>query len=143
MANRIFVYDTVEGKITFNIDNDQDCEEILRKGARELSLEEIKKYGMEGYENWVSPLNTKVNEDGSVTFTPPSKEEFEKPYIDMFNIKRNNLLSSTDYLILPDYPISEDKLEKVKKYRQYLRDMTEMEGYPWINKETPWPKINW
>ena len=143
MANRVFIYDTLEGKIALNIDNEYDCNEILKKGARELTKEEIKKYGMEGYENLVSLVNTKVNEDGTITFIPPSKEEFEEPYIVAFNMKRLDLLNATDYLIMPDYPIDENKKEKVKAYRQYLRDMTKLPDYPFINKPIPWPKKDW
>lgn len=44
--------------------------------------------------------------------------------------KRNLLLAETDYLLMSDYPISEEYLEKVKEYRQQLRDITEQEGFP-------------
>lgn len=43
---------------------------------------------------------------------------------------RDSLLEKTDYLLMPDYPISEEYLEKVKEYRQQLRDITEQEGFP-------------
>ena len=44
--------------------------------------------------------------------------------------KRNSLLAETDYLLMPDYPISEENLKKVKEYRQELRDITEQENFP-------------
>lgn len=44
--------------------------------------------------------------------------------------KRNSLLSETDYLMMPDYPISEEYRDKIKLYRQQLRDITEQEGFP-------------
>lgn len=36
--------------------------------------------------------------------------------------KRNELLKETDFYLLPDVEVSEDKLNKVKIYRQELRD---------------------
>lgn len=35
---------------------------------------------------------------------------------------RNNYLSLTDKYVLPDYPITLEKLYTIKLYRQYLRD---------------------
>jgi hypothetical protein len=36
--------------------------------------------------------------------------------------RRNELLQATDFYLLPDVGVSEDKLNKVKIYRQELRD---------------------
>lgn len=44
--------------------------------------------------------------------------------------KRNLLLAETDYLLMPDYPISKEYLEKVKEYRQQLRDITKQDEFP-------------
>lgn len=49
---------------------------------------------------------------------------------------RDELLNLSDYTQIPDYPISDDKREEWKTYRQALRDMTE--GY--VPVESPqWP----
>lgn len=37
--------------------------------------------------------------------------------------KRNILISDTDKYLLPDYPISEEKLAEMKEYRNSLRDL--------------------
>ena len=37
--------------------------------------------------------------------------------------KRDQLLAQTDYLLLPDYPMSKDNMPAVLKYRQDLRDV--------------------
>lgn len=37
--------------------------------------------------------------------------------------QRNELLKETDYLIMPDYPITKEKQEEIKAYRQSLRDL--------------------
>lgn len=55
--------------------------------------------------------------------------------------ERDNRMIATDFAVLPDYPIDSDLLEKVKAYRQYLRDLPSLEGAPWDGggPETPWP----
>lgn len=44
--------------------------------------------------------------------------------------KRDQLLSDTDYLLMPDYPLEAAELEAVKTYRQALRDVPEQAGFP-------------
>jgi len=51
--------------------------------------------------------------------------------------KRDRLLAATDYLVTPDYPISDDRLAKVKVYRQALRDIPEQAGFP---RTIAWPE---
>ena len=50
--------------------------------------------------------------------------------------KRDRLIATTDYLVTPDYPISDDRLAKVKTYRQALRDIPEQAGFP---RTITWP----
>ena len=50
--------------------------------------------------------------------------------------KRDRLIAATDYLVTPDYPISDDRLAKVKTYRQALRDIPEQSGFP---RSITWP----
>ena len=42
----------------------------------------------------------------------------------------DELLAETDYLLMPDYPISEEALAALKTYRQALRDVPEQTGFP-------------
>lgn len=62
---------------------------------------------------------------------------------DLVREVRNNLLYLTDYLMLPDAPISESEKEEVIAYRQDLRDLTDQSGFPWSgavdSPEVPWP----
>lgn len=44
--------------------------------------------------------------------------------------KRQQLLTDTDYLMMPDYPLPDDKRAAVTAYRQALRDITKQPGYP-------------
>lgn len=52
--------------------------------------------------------------------------------------KRDQLLAETDYLVIPDYPITAEKLALVKTCRQLLRDITEQAGFP---TEIDWPQM--
>ncbi len=55
-------------------------------------------------------------------------EEILKEREELFKLsmkfKRNILLNETDKYLLPDYPITPEKLEIVKEYRQKLREIT-------------------
>ena len=51
--------------------------------------------------------------------------------------KRDRLIAVTDYLVTPDYPISDDRLAKIKTYRQALRDVPEQAGFP---RTITWPE---
>ena len=77
----------------------------------------------------------------------PSKEVFDARLVEYINnipwdklrTERNNLISETDYLILPDYTISsEEKKQEWLNYRQTLRDLpsntTDPENPVWPTK---------
>ena len=50
--------------------------------------------------------------------------------------ERDILLAGTDYLMMPDYPMSELARENLKVYRQALRDITEQPDFP---NSVVWP----
>ena len=52
--------------------------------------------------------------------------------------KRDRLIADTDYLLMNDYPISEEDLAVVKAYRTALRDVPQQEGFPY---EVVWPEV--
>ena len=52
--------------------------------------------------------------------------------------KRDSMISDTDYLLMNDYPISEEDLAVVKAYRTALRDVPQQEGFPY---EVVWPEV--
>lgn len=59
-------------------------------------------------------------------------------------VKRDRRIAETDYLVVPDYPISQDKLEEIKVYRQALRDLPQQPGFPWNGPDDPacpWPYL--
>lgn len=51
---------------------------------------------------------------------------------------RNAKISETDYLMTPDYPISAENIEELKVYRQALRDVPELTGFP---DDVIWPTV--
>ena len=51
--------------------------------------------------------------------------------------KRNTLLKESDLYMVDDYPISKEKKEEMKAYRQSLRDITKQKSFP---DDIVWPK---
>lgn len=70
---------------------------------------------------------------------PPTEEEL----FQMLRTERDRRLAATDFLLMPDYPISGDQRAVVQAYRQALRDLPSQEGAPWDGggKGTPWPEL--
>lgn len=61
-------------------------------------------------------------------------EEIPAPTTDELAVQkraeRDNLLTQTDKYMLPDFPITDEKREQYKAYRQYLRDLPASWGFP-------------
>ncbi len=57
--------------------------------------------------------------------------------------ERDRRIAATDYLIMQDYPLTEDSRAAVQAYRQALRDLPVLEGAPWDGggEATPWPAM--
>lgn len=55
--------------------------------------------------------------------------------------ERDRRLAETDYLLMADYPLSENQRTVLQVYRQALRDLPSQEGAPWDGggESTPWP----
>ena len=49
---------------------------------------------------------------------------------DAARARRDDLITATDYLLMPDYPISAGQLAEVRAYRQALRDVPLQAGFP-------------
>ena len=60
---------------------------------------------------------------------------------DRLRAERDARIAATDYLLTPDYPITQEKREAVSAYRTALRDLPAREGAPWDGggPATPWP----
>lgn len=60
--------------------------------------------------------------------TPPEPTPEEKSA--WARAQRDSLIAATDYLMMPDYPISEADRAAVAAYRQALRDVPNQPGFP-------------
>ena len=85
--------------------------------------------------DYISGNFTEINE------CPDWKIQLEKEVISLdVRLERNKLLSDTDHLIQSDYPISDEKKQEIKVYRQALRDIPQQDGFPdnivWPDKPT-------
>ena len=98
-------------------------------------------YDLGWQDNTVAITETEVSDLTGWTYLKgyaPKKTEEQKlnELATEIRSKRNSLLAETDYLLMPDYPISKEYLEKVKEYRQELRDITKQDEFP---KEVTFP----
>ncbi|MFT4301694.1 MAG: hypothetical protein QM579_08070 [Desulfovibrio sp.] len=64
--------------LVVNVDSETDRDNLLSAGYSLLTSEQIAEAGMVGYEHLVSPVNTVVNADGSIAFTPPAPDPIEQ-----------------------------------------------------------------
>ena len=78
----------------------------------------------------------KLYDDGKVH--PQFDEEQENSLLlHELRERRNQLLAETDKYMTLDYPISDEKRNKIKEYRQALRDIPTQSGFP---KNVIWPE---
>lgn len=56
---------------------------------------------------------------------------------------RNRFIADTDYYLLPDVwsTLTAEQQNELLIYRQALRDITSLEGFPWPDDLVPWPTI--
>ena len=55
---------------------------------------------------------------------------------DAARTRRDAMITATDYLLMPDYPIRAEQLAEVRAYRQALRDVPLQAGFP---QDIDWP----
>lgn len=131
--------DYVPKWICVNAGNDLEVQNFLAMDGRELSAEDVERiFGNKACQ--ASPLTTVVSDDGTeiISFTPlPERKKIDDELAAEIRAARDVLLTETDHLVMPDYPISEEDLSLVKAYRQALRDITEQEGFP---RSVEWPE---
>lgn len=103
-------------------------------------------YDLGWQDNTVAISDTEVSDLNGWTYLKgyaPKKSEEQKlnELATTIRSKRNSQLAETDYLLMPDYPISKEYLEKIKEYRQQLRDLTKQENFPENVAFPDFPKI--
>ena len=92
--------------------------------------------GQEDYEKYVCPYVQMWEEiDHNVT-TAEQYSDTPEEKASVIRQKRDTLLSATDYLMMPDYPMSDADQDALKVYRQALRDVPEQPDFP---NSVVWP----
>ena len=86
--------------------------------------------------DWCNKNKAVMVDQGDYYEAVPVPEPTVQELASMVRSQRDTKLSATDYLVVPDYPISPEDLEAVKVYRQALRDIPEQSGFP---KNVQWP----
>ena len=119
-----------------------------------MSVDELSEWGVFTVEDESAPACNERNESIEITapalvsgkwvrkwiVTTVSEEEIENRYLieaDQIRIGRNKLLKDSDHTQLNDYQGSSSNVEKMKRYRQALRDLPSQLGFPW---DVIWPK---
>lgn len=68
----------------------------------------------------------------------PEDEMTDEELASRARMRRDSLISRTDFYVQPDYPSDPVGLEAVKAYRQALRDIPEQSGFP---RNVQWPSL--
>lgn len=72
-----------------------------------------------------------------VHMTDLEKAEFNKMQEKKVRMERNRTLYATDWVLLSDSPLTEEKKQEFLAYRQALRDVSNQQGFPW---DVVWPE---
>lgn len=79
--------------------------------------------------------------EGAVTERPEKPAPTVTELFTFLRAERDRRIAATDYLVMPDYPLTEEAKATVSTYRQALRDLPQQAGAPWDGGGdlTPWP----
>lgn len=131
------------------------------------NLHALQWYGKTGHLEWIDDYNMMLDESLYDEEVEPyvnlwknekerlerERERIEEERLINYNsessrysrlrVERDRRMNITDYLAMPDYPISDEKRKIVNEYRQKLRDLPSQDGAPWDGggDETPWPVL--
>ena len=92
------------------------------------------------YDEQVAPF-VKIWQDEKARLEQAAAEA-EAARFERLRSERDQRLAATDYLLMPDYPLSDDQRTILQVYRQALRDLPAQSGAPWDGggEATPWPE---
>lgn len=68
----------------------------------------------------------------------PVPEPTDDEIASQVRTERDIKIAATDYLAMPDYPLSDGERVQVFAYRQALRDVPAQDGFP---REVVWPEV--
>ena len=86
---------------------------------------------------WCNANGAMIEDKGDFYEVVPIPEPTSEELASQVRSKRDALIAETDYLLAPDYPISQEDLEAVKVYRQALRDVPQQATFP---ENVTWPE---
>lgn len=132
----VFKYNTPEGLICLNVDNEVDAENLRADGALEVTAEELDEYGLTGKEHLLSPATTKIQFDGSIVYHGPSKEEQLAQLDAQYDSDKAELTQYfTDALLAGDISTQEDLkaelLELDADYKEQRKEIEEGDESSW------------
>lgn len=80
---------------------------------------------------WCNDNNAVMERESNMFVIKSARSATEQELAENLRSKRNFLLKESDKYVLPDYPITEEKRNLYKIYRQKLRNLTAQDGFPY------------
>lgn len=80
--------------------------------------------------------------EGALLTAPAAPQPTKEELFASLRATRDARISATDYLMMPDYPLTAKQRSAWEAYRQNLRDLPKGKGAPWDGggSATPWPE---
>lgn len=115
------------------------------KGEIEFTDSKNKQFSEKGYAENVAPYVEEWEKEKSRLDAEAEKqiEEANSPehLAEAIRQERNARIAATDYLMLSDYPLTEEERTGWEQYRAALRGITDLDGFPWKGPvSAPWPE---
>lgn len=103
-----------------NVDNKTDARRLIKEGAKEVT--DLSIFG--DHVKDVCPANTKVNADGSITFTPPTDEAVKQKEIQKEILTKDKRIAEIKEELVTAYLLDdEDTLETLKtEYKELINE---------------------
>ena len=79
---------------------------------------------------WCNNNNAVMELENNIFIIKSAKSATEQETAENLRSKRNLLLKESDKYMLPDYPITAEKRNLYKIYRQKLRSLTDQDRFP-------------
>lgn len=87
-------------------------------------------FGIEGYQDCVAPYVALWRAEKERLEVEAGRAPTPGQLAERVRARRDGLLGGTDYLMLPDYQLTEEERAALVVYRQALRDMPTQPGFP-------------
>lgn len=103
-----------------NVDNETDARRLVKEGAKEVT--DLSIFG--DHVKDVCSANTKVNADGSITFTPPTDEAVKQKEIQKEILIKDNRITEIKEELITAYLLDDtDTVKNLKaEYKELLNE---------------------